>query len=287
MADDIRVRIKIDGPGVAEGEIELRQLVDFGDVFQKLLNRIAAEYGKEEASLYETRTLQETALRVIAMRGGSFDLELGLLPSKIPVFPEVDIGILALEALFDGLEVIVNSNGDELPPGYTQPVLGLWRELGRVVLQKGVDYVDFELYSSKYATPKHITYNDDVQWKISSRIKEPLKSKRVLKGHFWQVNFKPDVRRVRLTLPDGGYIKCVFEEYKAAVIQNAMQHYVRVWGIAEIDPTTEKIVELELKGVTILDDADSSEDRVSPFKDFDEASDFVINKNSELYRRLV
>ncbi len=107
-----------------------------------------------------------------------------------------------------------------------------------------------------------------------------------MKGYFWQVNFKPDIRWVRLTLPNGGYIKCVFEEDIASVIQNAMQHYVRVWGIAETDPTTEKILELEIKGVTILDDADSFEARESPFKDFDEASDFVINKNSELYRRL-
>ncbi len=286
MVNDVRVKIKIDGPGVDRGEIELRQLIDFGDIFQRLLNRIAAEYGKEKNSLYELRTLRETALRVIAIKDGSFDLELGLLPRETPVFSEVDTGVLALEALFNGLEVFVISDGNDLPPGYTQPVLGLWRELGQVILQKGVDKVDFELISPNDITTKKITYNDDVQSRIASKIKRPTKSKQVLKGYLWQVNFKPDIRRVRLTLPDGGYIKCVFDENFATSIQQAMQHYVRIWGIAEIEPTTEKIIQLKVKGLTILDEQDNPKKPTSQFSTFDEVIEYVIDKNSELYRRL-
>ena len=62
-----------------------------------------------------------------------------------------------------------------------------------------------------------------------------------------------------------------------------MQHHVRVWGLATIEPATDEIRELELKGVTILDVPPEIE---AIAKTFDEAKSYILAKNFELHRRL-
>jgi len=110
-----------------------------------------------------------------------------------------------------------------------------------------------------------------------------LKQKKVLQGYFWQVNFQAANRCVKLHLSNNRYVKCTFDETLAAKVQEAMQHDVRVWGLATIEPTTDEIRELELKGVTILDVPPEIE---AIAKTFDEAKSYILAKNFELHRRL-
>jgi len=110
-----------------------------------------------------------------------------------------------------------------------------------------------------------------------------LKQKKVLQGYFWQVNFQAANRCVKLHLSNNRYVKCTFDETLAAKVQEAMQHRVRVWGLAIIEPTTDEIKELELKGLTILDIPRNVKPK---YETSDELTEYILTKNAELYRRL-
>jgi len=292
---DLRLTVKLEGPAVAGGEIELRRLTQFGDLFQRMLDRVAAAYLSQEDDFGEAKApRQETALRVVSVEKGSFVLGLELQPSHQPDLFEV--GLKALEALVGGLDLIHHDSPD-LPPGYDQTVLSFWREIGSNVFKGGIERIELELKSP--TSSRQVSYDYPLYQKVVGRIIPPKIRKIVLKGRLMIVNFKPDSRRCRLYLDEGGYVSCVFESEIAQEIQEAMRHHVRIWGTSKMDATTKRIGELNVQGVTILKRAEDEIEGVrgpietaddmteyADLDDLDEVSDYLLLKNFDLYRRL-
>lgn len=279
---DTNLTIKMVGPEVDNGEIRLSRLLNFGETFQKLLREIAVAYSKEEDAAYHSPSRLDTALRVTSIDKGSFTLGLTLhnqTPS-IDLVSNVDVGTIALNKLFDG--VIALQETSELPSGYSQPVLRLWQELGKSLLQKGVDMVFFNLDVAG-RREKSVIYTQETHTRIVKLLDPPKGKKQVLRGYFWLVNFQKDRRNVRLHLENGKSVKCTFDEEMAQTVQEAMQHFVRVWGVAHIK--VDKIQRLEIKGVTILDQ-DPPTPPQPKYQTFEEAKDYIFEKNFELHREL-
>ena len=294
--EQLRLTVNLEGPAVTAGEIELRRLTQFGDLFQRLLDRVASTYLGQEDGYDEVKpTRQETSLRVVSVEKGSFILGLELQSRDQLGF--FDVGPKALEALVTGLESIHQDRPD-LPQGYDQTVLSFWRDIGSKVLKNDIERIGLELASST-GIVRQVTYDYNLYQKVVNRI-IPLRTKKiVLKGRLMIVNFKDDSRRCRLYLDGGGYVSCVFNTEIAPRIQEAMRHYVRIWGTSKVDATTKRIGELEVQGVTILikaeDEIDAVQDPMdvadetieyADFDELEEISDNLLLKNFDLYRRL-
>jgi len=279
---DVKVTAKMNGPGVDDGGIKLTQFIQFSETFQKLLYQVAHVHSSEKDAIYNMVSRPETALRVIAIEKGSFNLGF-TLQRNAPSFLMIDPGLIALNKLFDGIQVISkNEHFSRLPSGYNQSVLALLRQLGLDLLDKGINEIYFEFQITGGIIKKFV-YDTNLYSVITRYIAEPKEQKKVLQGHFWRVNFQPDSRHVWLHLSNNSNVKCTFDDTLAAKVQEAMQHRVRVWGLAIIEPTTDEIKELELKGLTILDIPRNVKPK---YETSDELTEYILTKNAELYRRL-
>jgi len=243
----ISLKVRIQGPDVESGHIGLRDLIHFSRQLQKALERAAHTLaGKKGQSLKSVQ--QATALEVVGMEHGSFVMALEL-PRDQDALPGLDLGEEALEALLDGLAVVLG-DANELPPAYDIGVLVALRDLGRL-FKRGIDSVSFDLKTRHMA--RTYVYDQKIQGRVIERIVGPEPNKEIIEGRLLMADFKETGLRCRLHPPVGPTVPCQFDEALTEEVAQALRHYVRVTGIAEKDPVTDEIRVLRIRDVEMLD----------------------------------
>ena len=243
--------VHLEGPAVKEGRIALRDLVHFGRQFQIALERTARVLSGQVSVRHgqpPVNIRQACALDVIALQKGSFSLAMDLHRAQ-PALPGFDLGEQALEHLIMGLEV-VRGPEPELPKGYDLGVLDALHDLGRL-FDHGIERLTFDLHTSRIQC--HVVHDYALHRRIVERIEGPLEDQIVREGRLLMADLKETGLRCRLHPPTEPPILCSFNEAMAEEIINALRHYVRIRGPAEIDPLTGKIRKIEIRALEILD----------------------------------
>jgi hypothetical protein len=249
---DTTVKIKLTGPAVAGGAIELRRLVQFGERLQKAVDRIAYALEKQSGSrrkLAEVR--QDTALRLMQTSEGSFAAEFNFMRPPILFKDYYDIATLAMTHLVSGLEYLQVSENGHLPEGYDQGVLIVLDELGKT-LDNGIDAMLFDVLTPN----QHLVavYDKYTHSRIVENISEPEEKIAAVTGRLLMINFVKDRYRCHLFLDETNYIPCTFDEDTADVIERTLRHEVYVVGIATMNPVNDEIARLHIKQVVVLDE---------------------------------
>jgi len=243
--------VRLEGPAVEGGRIALRDLVHFGRQFQSALERTARVLSGQVSvrrGQPPVNIRQACALDVIALQKGSFSLAMDLRRTQ-PALPGLDLGEQALEHLIEGLEVVCGPE-PELPMGYDLGVLIALRDLGRL-FDHGIERLIFDLHTSR--VQRRVVHDYALHRRLVERIEGPLEDQIVREGRLLMADLRETGLRCRLHPPAEPPIHCSFDEAMAEEIINALRHYVRIRGPAEIDPLTGKVRKIEIRDLEILD----------------------------------
>ena len=199
MADTI-INIILQGDAIADGTIELRRLVQFGERLQKAVDRMAYSIEKKSGSrrkLSEVR--KDTSLRLVETKEGSFAAELNFIRPPILFEDYYDIATAAITKLVSGLNFLRMSENGDLPEGYDQGVLVVLEDLGKM-LNYGIDSMEFDVKTSK----EHVTstYDSYTHSRIVESISEPEEKIAAVTGTLLMVNFRKERYRCHLFLDD-------------------------------------------------------------------------------------
>lgn len=229
------LEVHLDGPAVKGHRISVD---DFGRLIhniqlatKRLGQRIAGQEGKRVGRLLKD-VEASCSLQVVALKPGSVRVHLGLPPQPSQPSMFGDTGVLALERLLDGLEMLDRSD-DEWPtdfdPAVTDPVL----ELGRI-LKHGVEKIQFK-FGTRSGQPRKTTYTSKLREKIEKRISAPTHQQFPLVGFLLEIDFKDRTAEVHQTL--GRVVKVSFPEAMDDIVLEGAKRQVKVIAIGDKDDT--------------------------------------------------
>jgi hypothetical protein len=244
--------IRFEGEAVADHRLPLSDLVDFGRQLQTAVHRVALVLLGNANSVHPGRRHADieraTALNVVAVPPGSFDLQLEQAPQAPSTL--FNIGKDALLALVTGLPVVA-AGTDALPRGYDRGVLVAVRGAGRL-LGRGIDLVEFNLRADAAVHESKLTA--PTLQVITRRLKQKTESLRTIDGQLLMGDFKPTGLRCRIHPPLMRPITCTFKPEQRDKVLGALTKYVRV--VAEASETEGVITSLTIHDLKILGSAE-------------------------------
>lgn len=210
-----------------------------------------------------------SALEVVAIKSGSFDMALDLRREEQKLLPGFDIGILAVEKLINGLNVI--SKDAPLPEGYDQGVLLALREAGRV-LDRGIDAV--HISPKRRVKFKKVAYVQSTRERVISSIRRFEQAWATVEGRLLMADVKEDSLHCRIHPSTGDPILCRFDEGMAEQVIRNLRNFVQARGEAEVDLPTNKIHSLFIRDLEPVEKLSEIEIVPMPVSVFWSAKDF-------------
>ena len=210
-----------------------------------------------------------SALEVVAIGRGSFDLALDLRRDEQQQLPGFDIGIQAIDRLMAGLKVITPDS--PLPEGFDQGVLMALREAGRV-LDRGVD--EIHLSTRRRIKYRKVTYAQTTRESIVSSIRRLEQAWVSVEGRLLMADVKEDSLRCRIHPSSGMPVLCTYDESLVPQIMVNLRRFVKARGEASRDPITSKIRALHVYDLESIEGVVQEAITILPPSAFWEAKDF-------------
>lgn len=233
MGDLPDLFVRIDGPGVKHGRIDLSDLARISADLQKIIYRIARVLRGEpgtKAGHPEADIGRLCALELVGLEASSVGLPLTLAERERP-FQGQDLGAAALDALVEGLDRIADEN-EGLPQGWDMGVVQGLRDLGRD-LGRGKSVIVFTRTWNGQQKTAHLT--PEVRDRIVDRIRGTVPDRREVVGQLMMADFDVAHRRCRIDPAFGPSVECRFGEELEDVVLSFLRSYVRATGEAELD----------------------------------------------------
>jgi hypothetical protein len=246
--------IRLDGRSIGPGRIPVSQLLRLLTEFNKALHRVGRVLLGEPDSSRKGRNQRsisaEVALDLVEITHGSPATVLGLERSCGQQSIEcMDLGVEIIEKSLDGLRLIQTA-GEELPPGYDPGVLLAWRDLG-LMFEQGVSELRFSL--NHRHQPLTVSYTTPGYHRVQERIQGPQRNIRSIEGRLLMADFKEHGTRCRIHPSAGEPVMCLFSEsQKDEVLENIL-NFVKIIGEAKEDPVTGKITSIQLHDIQRLE----------------------------------
>ena len=245
------LEVKLKGPAVSEGSIDLIQLAKFSEGLQKVVDQVAYSLEKESGSKRKlSEVKKDTSLRLISTAKGSFKATIVVKQPQMLFAGHSDIARKAIGKLVKGLVLIKSLEVGKLPSGYDQGVLTVLKNLG-ALFKKDIDSIQFDFHEGdeKYSG----IYDQPIYDKVVENISEPEEKLVTIRGDLLMVNFGEGKYQCHLYLNEKQYITCTFNEDIIDILDETIRHYVSVIGIGTIDPVTEEVTKLHICEITVLD----------------------------------
>lgn len=237
--------IRFEGDAIRDGRILLDDLFQFvynlDLAIQRIINVIQTGTSLRLGRPHKENQLL-SALEVVAIKRGSFNLALDLRRDEQNLLPGFDIGIQAIERLMSGL--VTMDEFTMLPEGFDRGVLLALREAGRV-LDRGVDEIDMS--SRKIKRLKQTKYVESTRKKIISNIRRFEQAWTTIEGRLLMADLKEDSLSCRLYPSTGLPISCRFDESMTELIVNNLRGFIQARGEAEFDSVTNRIYSFVIK----------------------------------------
>lgn len=252
LMTDVIISASLNGPAVEQGGIEWRRLVQFGDVLQKAIDRMAYSLEKEQGTRRKfNEVLADTRLRLVDTKHGSFEMTLAFIRPPVLFEDFYDLASKSAEQLIAGLDLLRTGQNGNLPEGYDQGVLVVLQEFGRL-LTHGVESIELAVRTKSHEISG--VYDGYTNSSVKQYIIEPEEKIAAVTGHLLMVNFGREKYRCHLYQTDDQYISCTFDEDVIDEVNNAVRRLVNAVGIATIDPVTDEISTLHIKRIIVLDE---------------------------------
>jgi hypothetical protein len=240
------LRFKFNGESIHDGRILYDDLSTFISNITLAINRITNKLRTGE-SIIKGRPLKETqlltALEIVSVRKGSFDIGLDLRRDGRQ-FPMWDIGEEAIHKLMLGLKATELDR--PLPSEYDYGVLIALRNAGKI-MDRGVDFINIS--SATSFGKKRAIYTLPVRKQIETKINRYEYGLTVVEGRLVMLDMEEDKLRCRLRPSLGDPILCSFDEELSEGIDKHLLKFLRVRGDAIFDKDTGKILNLKIKDI--------------------------------------
>jgi hypothetical protein len=266
------LRVRFAGTAIPYGRILLSDLLLFISNLNLAIERtvnVLLTGSSIKAGRPQKAVQLASALEVVAIKGGCFDLALDLRRDVNQPFPSLDLGIEAISKLIHGLQVL--SPDLPLPEGFDQGVLVAIREAGRI-LDHGID--EIQLSTPRFRRLGKINYNNTTRDKIISSIRILEQALVSVEGRLLMADVKEDTLRCRIYPSSGLPIPCQYHESLVPFIISNLRQFVRVRGEAKRDPNTYKIQSLTIYDIEPIEFRAEEVPTILPTSQFWEAKDF-------------
>jgi len=266
--------LHFEGEAIRDGRILLDDLFQFVCNFDLAIERtINVLQTGSSLRIGRPQKVSQTlsALEVVAIKKGSFDLALDLRREEQELLPGFDIGVQAVEKLMNGLSIIDESS--PLPVGFDRGVLIALREAGRV-LDRGIEGV--HISSKRLVRFRKVNYVQSTRERIISSIRRFEQAWTTIEGRLLMADVKEDSLHCRIYPSTGSPIWCTFDEATTEQVIRNLRQFVQARGEAELDASTNRIHSffiIDLEPIEKLSEIEITPTPMSVFwraKDFDE-----------------
>lgn len=233
VATDAALLLTIEGPLVGVGRLPLVDLVDIAQGVQQALTQIASviQFGaSREAGSPRAEVEVPTRLELVGIKTASAGLVLDFPPDAARSFPNLDIGVLAIERLIDGVRRL--HSGSETPDDWDD---GVFRAVG--ILGKSLDrgHVTSVQLASRTSSPSTYTATSNERVKARLSLSSPLTFASIV-GRLMMVDFNADKRRCRIEPPNEAPIDCTYPLDLQNTLLESVKRFVSAEGYAERRP---------------------------------------------------
>lgn len=250
--------LKVRGPGVRKGRINVRDLIRLCEEAQNAINRQAeAKQGKKTThpGPVAENIQDECTLELFEIVGGSAELHFGWAKPQLPLFNEQEAVRFANEVVGElATKISTFKNGHQRTTDIDEGVLLSIYRLSDVVEPRMKRISEVAWIVPKKGNRKKTTapITPRVRENIAARLSVARNVMAHIEGILEMADFKPKDRKCRIDRPLAYSITCTFDENKEEEIYRLMRKPVRAIGNAELQPYTEKIESLHISDIIPL-----------------------------------
>ena len=246
------LNIKFEGSAVQHGRILYDDLSVFVSnitlAIDRILNSMRTGTPVKRGRPFKATQLL-SALEIVSVRKGSFQLALGLRREEQP-FLGWDIGEQAVDILMCGLKAIQKDG--QLPQEYGSGVMMALRDAGRVI-ERGVDKVS--LNSASFLGRRRAVYTLPVRERIISHLRKLEYGYATVEGRLLMLDVEEGKLVCRIRPSTGDPILCRFDEEMATYVMGNIRQFVQVRGDAIYDSASGKITSMHVRDLEAIEEA--------------------------------
>ena len=266
------LRLHFEGSAIHDGRILLDDLLQFvvnlNAAIERTINVLqtgtSVRIGRPDKAFQLL-----SALEIVAVIRGSFDLALDLRREGQQILPGLDFGMQAVEKLMCGLNTMTPYA--TLPDGFDQGVLMALREAGRV-LDRGIETV--QISTRRRMKYREAVYAQTTRETIISTIRRLEQAWTTVEGRLLMADVREGALRCRLHPSTGGAVSCNFDEVLTKQVMDNLRNFVQARGDAFLDPVTNNIRSLYIRDLEPIEELTGLEVPSASVSAFWEAKDF-------------
>lgn len=266
------LRLRFEGPAIHDSRILLDDLLQFVSNLNLAIERtisVLQTGSSVRIGRPDKASQMLSALEVVAITKGSFNLALDLRRENQQMFPSLDFGVKAIDKLMGGLNTITPNA--PLPDGFDEGVLMALREAGRI-LDRGIETV--HISTKRRIKYRKVIYTQTTRESIISGMRRFEHAWMTVEGRLLMADVKEGSLRCRLHPSTGGIIFCSFDEVMTKQVIDYLRRFVQVRGEASFDPITNNIRSLVIKDLEPIEELSGIEAPSMPLSTFWDAKDF-------------
>lgn len=241
-----RMEVKIEGPAAEGGRIEITAFAEIAQAINQGLRRVAFNVFKGTKRKAGGRYPEEMCrVAISGLQGGCVRMALDVLPPKqLHLYADVDTPLVQF---VDGVDSLPKWGG-VLPSGFDLAVVSALDRVATTLSKREISRITF----SKPSNGK--THTATIEPKshpvLSSFLRRAQDAGAKVEGKFYQVNLRNQT--ATLETYERETIPCQFEEATEMQVIEGLTQDVRVYGKAEKDTATQRIVRLDVNIVERL-----------------------------------
>jgi hypothetical protein len=243
--------LKVDGPKVRPGRVNVRDLVVICQQAQTAIDR-QAEALEGRISQRRGRKLEkvhvECTLELASLRKGSAALGFDLAKPQQSLPMMATFGEQVVDRLIDAMDSVSKGNIDDVDPG----VLDSLQNLGEV-FQRGIRTVKWVVPPRHGKRRREIVFDQKAVKKVVARLQPPTNQPYEVEGIVGMADFKATDRRCRIDPVFGPSVPCEFLDEQADQIYRVLRKPVKLVGDATINAQTGKLDSLKVTTIEPLE----------------------------------
>ncbi len=246
------LRLRVDGPGIRPGAINVPDLMKILEHAQSAINR-QAEAMEGERSLRPGPVIsavkKECTLELVGIGRGSTTLQFDLAKAQIPLPNTVQFGIEVVANVAGILASLMRKPKAETPD-IDAGVLVSLDSMGEVFDRGSVSKIEW-VVPKRNGLRRGIkaVFTKAVRQRVAERIQVPSQKHETVEGILEMADFKESDQKCRVHPVLGYPVVCTFDKSKEEAVYSALRKTVRLSGQATINPNSGRVEGIRIEQV--------------------------------------
>ena len=252
------LQIKVEGPGVRAGSINVPDLVKILEHAQGAINRKAeATEGRRTLRPGPITSVvrSECALEFVGIGKGSVTLSFDLAKPQTPLpLPEVKtFGEEVIEGIVSDIKCLGRASKAAKTGLFDPGVLDSLSNLGEIFERRTITRLEWIVPKRQGKKAIKAVFNPTVRKRVLARIQAPRQETATLEGILEMADFKETDKKCRVHPTIGSPVICAFDVDKEDQVYALLRNPVSVEGEATLDPHTGRVELIHIKKLSPLE----------------------------------